>query len=114
VAERLARLGQRPAALFFIGGDAARREELAHGLERRLWDDGYTAHALAPRDLTSLRVLQSLGLISLVVTDGSEELSAVRGSLGAEQVFEVQCGDTEAAESIETVVARLRDGGIIR
>jgi bifunctional enzyme CysN/CysC len=114
LAERLARLGQRPAALFFIGGDAARREELAIGLERRLWDDGYTAQVLAPRDLPSLRVLQGLGIISLLVTDGSEELSAVRGSLGAEQVFEVQCGDTEAAESIEAVVARLRDGGIIR
>ncbi len=114
VAERLARLGQRPAALFFVGGDRARREELAHGLERRLWDDGYTAHVLATHDPGSLRVLLGLGLISLALAEGPDELSAVRAALGAEQVFEVPCGEGQAAESIEGILARLRDAGIIR
>ena len=114
VAERLARLGQRPAALLFVGGDLARREELAHGLERRLWDDGYTAHVLAPRDLGSVRVLADLGLMSLVVADGPEEIAPVRAAIGADKVFEVKCGAGEAAESIEGILARLREGGIIR
>jgi sulfate adenylyltransferase large subunit len=113
-AERQARLGQRPAALFFVGGDLARREELAHGLERRLWDDGYTAHVLGPRDIRALPIFSELGLVSLVLADGSEELSAVRAAIGGERVFEVQCGEGEAAESIEGILARLRDGGIIR
>ncbi len=113
-AERLERLGQRPATLFFLGGDAARREELAHGLERRLWDDGYTAHVLGPRDIRSARLCAELGLITLVLVDGSEELSAVRTELSAEQVFEVQCEEGEAGESVEGVLQRLRESGTIR
>jgi bifunctional enzyme CysN/CysC len=114
VAERLARLGQRPAALFFVGGDAARRDDLAHRLERRLWDDGYTAHVLGPRDLRALRMCGDLGLISLVLADGSEELSAVRGELAAEQTLEVQCGEGEEGESLDSVLSRLRERGVIR
>ena len=113
-AERQARLGQRPAALFFVGGDLARREELVHGLERRLWDDGYTAHVIGPRDIRALPIFSELGLVSLVLADGSEELSAVRAAIGAERVFEVQCGEGEAAESIEGVLARLRGASITR
>ena len=114
LAERQERLGQRPAALFFVGGDEARREELAHALERRLWDDGYTAHVLGPRDLRAVRICGELGLISLVLADGSEELSAVRAELGAEQILEVQCGDGEEGESLDSVLARLRERGVIR
>jgi bifunctional enzyme CysN/CysC len=114
IAERRERFGQRPAALFFVGGDAARRDELAHGLERRLWDDGYTAHVLGPRDLRAVRVCGELGLISLVLADGSEELSAVRAELGAEQMLEVQCGEGEEGESLDGVLARLRERGVIR
>lgn len=113
-AERLERLGQRPATLFFLGGDAARREELAHGLERRLWDDGYTAQVLGPRDIRAVRLCAELGLITLVLVDGSEELSAVRTELSAEQVFEVQCEEGEAGESVEGVLQRLRESGTIR
>jgi bifunctional enzyme CysN/CysC len=113
-AERLERLGQRPATLFFVGGDSARREELAHGLERRLWDDGYTAHVLGPRDIRSARLCAALGLINLVLADGDVELSAVRTELAPEQVFEVQCEEGEAGESVEGVLQRLRESGTIR
>lgn len=113
-AERQERLGQRPATLFFLGGDAARREELAHGLERRLWDDGYTAQVLGPRDIRAVRLCAELGLITLVLVDGSEELSAVRTELSAEQVFEVQCEEGEAGESVEGVLQRLRESSTIR
>ncbi len=114
VAERQARLGQRPAALFFVGGDPALREALAHGVERRLWDDGYTAHLLDPRDLGALRGFTELGLISLVLGDGGDDPTRPPVDAGAARVFEVQCGAGEAGESIEAIVARLRDGGIIR
>jgi bifunctional enzyme CysN/CysC len=114
LAERLERLGQRPATLFFVGGEPARREELASDLERRLWDEGYTAHVLGPRDLRSARVCADLGLITLVLLDGSEELSAVRAELGANQVFEVRCEEGEAGESVEGLLQRLRESGAIR
>lgn len=52
--------------------------------------------------------------MSLVLADGSEELSAVRAAIGAERVFKVQCGEGEAAESIEGVLARLRGASITR
>ena len=110
-AERLARLGQRPATLLFVGGDAARREELAHGLERRLWDDGYTAHVLGAQDAGAVGLLAELGLISLVVTDGTGTSTA---ALGGERVFEVRCGEGESADSIEEVLSRLREAAIIR
>jgi len=113
-AERLSRLGQRPATLFFVGGDTARREELAHGLERRLWDDGYTAHVLGPRDIRSARLCAALGLINLVLADGDMELTAVRTELAAEQVFEVRCDEGEAGDSVEGVLQRLRESGTIR
>jgi len=92
----------------------ARREELALGVERRLWDDGYTAHVLGPGDVRAPQVFTELGLISLVLADGAEELAAARAAIGAERVFEVQCGGGEAAESIEGIVERLRDATIIR
>ena len=114
LAERGERLGQRPAALLFVGGDEARRDELAHALERRLWDDGYTAHVLGPRDLRAVRLCGELGLISLVVAGASEELSAARAELGPEQIFEVPCGEGEEGESIDGVLARLRERGVIR
>ena len=114
LAERGERLGQRPAALLFVGGDEARRDELAHALERRLWDDGYTAHVLGPRDLRAVRLCGELGLITLVVAGDSEELAAARAELGPEQMFEVPCGEGEEGESIDGVLARLRERGVIR
>jgi bifunctional enzyme CysN/CysC len=113
-AERLARLGQRPAALVFVGGEAAHREDLAHRLERRLWDDGYTAHVLGSRDIQALPLFTELGLISLVVAEGPNELAAARAAIGAERVFEVRCGEGEGAESVEGVLSRLREAAIIR
>jgi bifunctional enzyme CysN/CysC len=114
LAERGERLGQRPASLFFVGGDEARREELARALERRLWDDGYTAHVLAPRDLHAVRLCGELGLISLILAGRAEDLAAARAELGAEQMFEVPCGEGEEGESIDGVLARLRERGVIR
>ncbi|MEO5730384.1 MAG: hypothetical protein ABI134_25580 [Byssovorax sp.] len=70
---------------------------------------------LGPRDLRAVRICGELGLISLVLADGSEELSAVRAELGAEQMFEVQCGEgAEEGESLDGVLARLRERGVIR
>ena len=113
-AERLERLGQRPATLLLLGGDPARREALAHALERRLWDDGYTAHVLGPSDIRALPLCATLGLITLTLVDGPEELASARASIGAEQAFEVRCDEGEASESIESVLQRLRESGTIR
>ncbi|EYF00101.1 sulfate adenylyltransferase subunit CysN [Chondromyces apiculatus] len=114
LAERRARLGQEPCALFLTGGEAARREELATSLERRLWDEGYTACVLDPRAVSALKVCLGLGLISLVLTDGDVELSGARASLGDVQIVEVRCGDGEQGGSVEAVLHTLRTRDVIR
>jgi len=114
LAERMARLGQSPAAIFLAGGEAARREEISIALERRLWGEGYTAHVLEPRDAGSLKLCASLGLISILSADGDADLSGARAALGDEAIVEVRCDEGEAGASVEAVLLRLRERGVIR
>ncbi len=114
LAERMARLGQRPAAIVLLGGDAARRDELGTALERRLWDEGYSAHVLPPRSAAALSLACSLGLISILLADGDVELSGVRAALRSEALFEVSCEEGSEAASVEAVLHRLRERGVIR
>src|SRR5262249_1716730 len=58
LAERERRLGQRPAAVVLTGGDPARQAELGYALERRLWDEGFSAHVLEPGEVGALPVCQ--------------------------------------------------------
>jgi bifunctional enzyme CysN/CysC len=104
--ERLRRLGQGAAAVVLSGDDAARQAALAHALERRLWDDGYTAHVLGPREVGALAVCQRLGMISIVLADGSTELPAL--DAGA---LMVAC-DRET--SVAAVMKALRGRDVIR
>ncbi|AKT35968.1 adenylylsulfate kinase [Chondromyces crocatus] len=113
-AERAARLGQSPAAVFFTGGSAERRSELAIALERRLWDDGYTAHVVEPRSVAAVKLSLSLGLISLVLTDGAVELSGAHASLGDAQILEVRCDEGDPMASVEAVLHALRVRDVIR
>ncbi|APR79301.1 Sulfate adenylyltransferase subunit 1 [Minicystis rosea] len=114
LAERMRRLGQRPAAIVLSGGDEARREELGTLLERRLWDDGYTAHLLGPRAIGAATVCQDLGLISILLADGTTELSGLRASLPAAQILMVDCGDADGGGSVEAVLRELRQRDVIR
>ena len=92
--------------------DEARREELGYGIERRLWDDGYTAHVLGPREVGAAAVCQSLGLISVVLADGSTELSAITRAAHPAQVIVIAC-DGEGA-SVEAALKALQEREIIR
>ncbi|MFO0757438.1 MAG: sulfate adenylyltransferase subunit CysN [Byssovorax sp.] len=114
LAERMARLGQRPAAVVLSGGDAARREELGYALERRLWDEGYTAHVLPPRGASGLALSSSLGLIGILLADGDVELSAVRVMNKDEPLVEVSCDEGSEQGSVEGVLKRLKDVEAIR
>jgi bifunctional enzyme CysN/CysC len=109
--ERAKRLGQSAAVVVVTGADRGRQNELARGLERRLWDDGYTAHVLVAREVGALAVCQKLGLISIVVTEGSEELSALTRAADAGHVV-VAAADGDA--SVEGLVRELRAREAIR
>ena len=106
--ERAKRLGHRAALVVVTGADRTRQEELARGLERRLWDDGYTAHVLEAREVAALAVCQRLGLISIAVLEASEEPSAVAAAAGAERVVVAAPGT-----SIEGIVGELRARGVL-
>jgi bifunctional enzyme CysN/CysC len=109
--ERLQRLGQRPAAVVLTGEDRARQEELAYELERRLWDDGYTAHVLGAREVGALAVCQRLGLITVVLADGSTELPALGRVVGPEQLVVVEC---DASASVDRVLRELKSRDVVR
>jgi bifunctional enzyme CysN/CysC len=109
--ERLQRLGQRPAAVVLTGEDRARQEELAYELERRLWDDGYTAHLLGAREVGALGVCQRLGLITIVLADGSTELPALGRVVGPEQLVVVEC---DASASVDRVLRELKSRDVVR
>ncbi|MFT3770195.1 MAG: sulfate adenylyltransferase subunit CysN [Minicystis sp.] len=113
LAERTRRLGQRPAAVVLTGGDDARREELGYLIERRLWDDGYTAHVLGPRAVGAAAVCQGLGLISILLADGTTELSGLTAAVPADQVLLVDCDDKDDG-SAEAVLRELRKREVIR
>ena len=113
LAERVRRLSQSPALIALTGGDAARREELGYGLERRLWDDGYTAHVLPPRAVGSIVVCQGLGLLTILLADGDTELSALTGVVPRERTFVVACDEAEGA-SVEAIVHGLRARDLVR
>jgi bifunctional enzyme CysN/CysC len=102
LAERVRRLGQRPAAIVLTGGEAAQREEVGRALERRLWDDGYTAHVLGPGEVGALAVCQGLGMIS-VVTDPA----VFGGAVDPAQVIVVSVVEAP----VETALAALRGRG---
>jgi bifunctional enzyme CysN/CysC len=100
--ERAARLGQRAVAAVLVEPRADRGAELAEALERRLFDDGYTAYALAP-DAGSIadtaRLVTSLGLIAIVRVASADGVATVTSALGAERVLELPRteGEGEAA-----------------
>jgi bifunctional enzyme CysN/CysC len=111
-AERARRLGQAPAAIVLTGADEARREELGQAIERRLWDDGYFAHVLGPREIGAAAVCQRLGLISILLADGTTELSGLTRSIDEAQILVIAC-DGEGA-SVEAVLRALRERQVIR
>ncbi len=104
--ERGRRLGQGAAVVVLGGDDAARQAALGQALERRLWDEGYTAHVLGPRDMGALAVCQRLGMITIVLGDGSTELPA----LDAGALVVVCDRDT----SVAAVLRALRGRDVIR
>ena len=104
-AERARRYGQRPASIFLVGGDPARQEELAYALERALWDDGFTACVLEPKDVGSARLVMSLGLIAVAITHDGVELSAVRAAIGADDLILIECREDTSVEAIRGVLA---------
>ena len=114
LSERSQRLGQRPAVVVITGGDEARREEIAFGLERRLWDDGTTAHVLPPRAIGAALVCQGLGLVTILLTDGNTELSGLAAALPKEQILVVDADDALGGGSIEAAVKALRGRDVIR
>ncbi len=114
LAERTRRLGQRPAVVVITNGDEARREELGYGIERRLWDDGYTSHVVSPRAIGAVAVCQGLGLVSILLADGNTELSGLKAALPTEQILVVDCDDAAGGGSIEAVLKALRSRDVIR
>jgi bifunctional enzyme CysN/CysC len=102
LAERIRRLGQRPAAIVVTGGEPAQREDVGRALERRLWDDGYTAHVLGPGEVGALEVCQRLGMIS-VVTDPA----ALKGTGDPAERIVVSVGEAP----VEAALAALRGRG---
>jgi bifunctional enzyme CysN/CysC len=113
LAERMLRLGQKPAAVFLIGGAADRQEELAYTLERKLWDDGYTSHVLEPQTIGSAKLCIGLGLITIAVTTDSVELSALRAAFDPEHLLVVDCREGSESASVEAILRLLRDRNII-
>jgi bifunctional enzyme CysN/CysC len=104
-AERARRFGQRPATVFLVGGDPSRKEELAYALERALWDDGYTACVLAPKDVGSAKLVMGLGLIAIAVTHDGVELSAVHAAIGADDLVVIACSEDTSVEAIRVTLA---------
>jgi bifunctional enzyme CysN/CysC len=110
-AERGERLGQRAVAVVIPGGVA-----LAHAVERRLWDEGYTAHVIdgaSPGDLDAVGAMalcDGLGLITLTTGLPDEEVARARATLG-ERLLE-PAGEDGA--SVEGVLAALRARDYVR
>lgn len=113
--ERNRRLGQKPAVVVLKSGDSARRETLAYALERRLWDDGYTAHIVDAKALLAVPTCQGLGLISIVLATPTTDLSEVTSATGSEQIFVVNCDlAPEGSATVEGVMNTLRGSEAIR
>jgi bifunctional enzyme CysN/CysC len=106
-AERERRLGQKAAVVVVGGAGPDRREALGHALERRLWDEGYTAHVLAPHEAGALAVCQALGMISIVLDEGSGEVDA------PDPARVVRC-DAGSEGALETALAGLRARDVVR
>jgi bifunctional enzyme CysN/CysC len=108
-AERSERLGQRAAAVVIAGG-----VELAHAVERRLWDEGYTAHVIeggAPLDAVGALVLSdALGLITVASGLSEDEVARARAAL-VERLVELA---GERSASVEAVIAALRARDVVR
>jgi bifunctional enzyme CysN/CysC len=113
LAERLRRLGQKAAVVVVTGDDPAQVEALGYGLERRLWDEGFGVHVLAARDVGALAVCQGLGMISVVLADGSTELSALSKRVDPAAVLVVS-SNAEGGASVEGVMSDLRGRGVVR
>jgi bifunctional enzyme CysN/CysC len=106
--ERAKRLGHRAAVVVVTGADRTRQEELARGLERRLWDDGCTAHVLEARDVAALATCQRLGLISIAILGAGEEPAPVAAASDALHVVAGAPGT-----SIEGIVSELQARGVL-
>ena len=128
--ERNARLNQQPVTIWFTGLPKSGKSSLAYALERRLFDDGYTAHVLDGENmrLTISRDLgfsaddrsenvrraagvaklnNNLGLISIAafVSPYKEDRDAIRNEIGERSFVEIYL-----STSLETCEARDNDG----
>jgi bifunctional enzyme CysN/CysC len=117
-AERSRRLGHQAAVVVVIG------EALAYALERRLWDEGLSAHVLGPAEVGALGVCQALGMISIVVAgrDGGHPQTPGRDG-GHPQTPGRDGGHPQTAAdavvagegaSVESVLSELLARGVIR
>jgi bifunctional enzyme CysN/CysC len=106
-AERSDRLGQKAAAVVVTGG-----ADLAHAVERRLWDEGYTACVIeGGADAVGAMVLcDGLGLITLAIGLAEEDVARAREHLGDRLV--VPAGDEGA--SVDGVIGALRARDVVR
>ena len=96
-AERLRRLGHKAAAVVLGAG----AEGLAYALERRLWDEGFSAHVIGPREAGAVPVCQALGMISIVLAEPGAEIEA------STQVV------VEDGATVESVLKELRARGVL-
>ncbi|MDD9942186.1 MAG: sulfate adenylyltransferase subunit CysN [Myxococcales bacterium] len=95
--ERRERLGQVGATVWLTGLPGSGRWALAYALERKLFDDGRTAHVVDPfrEDLDSVisaaRACTNAGLITICAFTSFKrsEREQVRERVGAERFFEV-------------------------
>jgi bifunctional enzyme CysN/CysC len=110
-AERAERLGQRAAAVVLPGG-----ADLAHAVERRLWDEGFVAHVIdaeaspgmdAP---AALALCDGLELITLAVGLSGADVGRARELLG-ERVVEI---GAEEGASADGIMGALRARGVVR
>ena len=95
--ERRERFGQSGATVWLTGLPGSGRWPLAYALERRLFDDGRTAHVIDPvgesleRVISAARAVSGAGLIAICAFEGKTraEREQARTRLGAERFFEV-------------------------
>jgi len=119
--ERAARQGHRAATVWIRATELDRGEALAAAVERRLFDEGYLAHAperaLLDDASASLvaRLGEAMGAITIIAAshDDSSRMADARAALGPERFIEVTCAEGGEAE-VEAIVQALRARSVIR
>jgi len=113
-AERHARSGHRPLAIWLVGS-----EDLAYGLERKLFDRGCLVHVLRSDGAArNAQAFTDAGLISIFVVadDDSDTRDSVERAVGSDRFVLVNTAtlpqDSEAAA--DEICRRLEEGGYIR